>query len=67
MATLPPQSSRLDSGMVFIPPTKRSRAASGRTGTFTPTRGGGPTRSVYGDQILNVQVGPGEVLQLWSK
>ena len=53
-STLPPQASA--DRMVFIPPTKRSRTASGKTNTFTPTRNG-PTRSVYGDQILNVQVG----------
>jgi len=51
-STLPPQASA--DRMVFIPPTKRSRTASGKTNTFTPTRNG-PTRSVYGDQILNVQ------------
>jgi len=40
--------------MVFVPPTKRNRTSSGKTNTFAPSRNG-PTRSVYGDQILNVQ------------
>jgi hypothetical protein len=52
-STLPPPSSQ--DRMVFIPPTKRTRTASGKGSSFTPTRNG-PTRSVYGDQILNVQV-----------
>ena len=39
---------------MFIPPQKR-RAASGRTGTFTPSRSA-PKSVIYGDQILNVQV-----------
>ena len=59
-STLPPPSSQ--DRMVFIPPTKRSRTASGKSATFTPTRNGGPTRSVYGDQILNVQVTVAAVL-----
>merc|ERR1711936_1328295 len=52
-STLPPQSSA-GGGMVFVPPTKRNRTSSGKTNTFAPSRNG-PTRSVYGDQILNVQ------------
>ena len=50
-STLPHHSS--DKPM-FIPPQKR-RAVSGKTGTFTPYKSTSkPT--IYGDQILNVQV-----------
>lgn len=41
---------------VFIPPQKR-RAASGKCNTFTPSRSTGNKSVIYGDQILNVQVG----------
>jgi len=54
-STLPPPSSQ--ERMVFVPPQKRTRTASGKTGatyTHTPSKQGG-TRAVYGDQILNVQ------------
>lgn len=50
-STLPHHSS--DKPM-FIPPQKR-RAASGKTGTYTPSKST-PKSAIYGDQILNVQV-----------
>ena len=53
MASTLPHPHSADKPM-FVPPQKR-RTASGRTGTFTPSRSA-PKSVIYGDQILNVQV-----------
>lgn len=52
MASTLPHPHSADKPM-FVPPQKR-RTASGRTGTFTPSRSA-PKSVIYGDQILNVQ------------